>query len=274
VISRRADSADLGEVIEFLESNYREARDKISYFPLDPVDWDEYLRQLQNSFAAGTGVLVQDSPAIDLERPTQLVEPLMEFVARAEHRVLLSSPYLIPDPAFFDLLADLEQRGVEVIIVTNSLASNNHMIAHAGYKRWRKRLLRIGVDLYEARDDSDTIDFYTTPPTEPAFLGLHTKAAVVDDRWSYIGSANIDPRSLIINTELAYFIDSTELASRLTELIDRDRQPSAAWQVTLDERGRLRWTSGVGTVKRQPSLGLKQRITQFFIALLPIKNQA
>jgi putative cardiolipin synthase len=203
-----------------------------------------------------------------------LYDPILAMLATAERRVLLSTAYLVPDQPFFDLLVALEGRGVDVVLLTNSLASNNHMVAHTAYKRWRKKLLRIGVELYEARDDSAFISEYSTPPTEPEFLGLHSKAIVVDNRYSFIGSPNIDPRSLKINTEIGFFIDSPELAERLTALIERDISPEASWRVHFDERGRLRWESSAGVVKSQPALGLVQRITAFFINWLPLKSQA
>jgi putative cardiolipin synthase len=147
------------------------------------------------------------------------------------------------------------------------------MIAHSAYKRWRKRLLRIGVELYESREDSPVIESYSAPPVMPGFLGLHSKALVVDDRWSFIGSPNIDPRSLVLNTEFGFFIESPELAARLRALLERDLTPDAAWRVQLDERGRLSWTSSAGTVTRQPALGTKQRFMEFFLNMLPFKDQ-
>jgi putative cardiolipin synthase len=213
-------------------------------------------------------------PDVESEVPDQLSQPLLDMVAKAEHRVLLSTAYLIPDQAFVDLVTELEQRGVEVTLLTNSLASNNHMVAHTAYRRWRKKLLRLGVDLFEAREDSLYITDYTAPPIEPGFLGLHSKAIVVDDRLSFVGSPNIDPRSLIINTEIGFIVDSEPLASRLAALIERDISPEAAWQVYLDSRGRLRWESSAGILKRQPALSFKQRLTTFFINLLPLKSQA
>jgi putative cardiolipin synthase len=148
------------------------------------------------------------------------------------------------------------------------------MVAHTAYKEWRKRLLGIGVDLFEAREDSIYIREYETPPIDSGFLGLHTKAFVVDDDVSFIGSPNIDPRSLMINTEIGFFIEGEEFASRLSDLIERDISPDAAWRVYQDERGRLRWVSSAGTVTKQPALGFLQRVTAFFINWLPLESQA
>jgi phosphatidylserine/phosphatidylglycerophosphate/cardiolipin synthase-like enzyme len=77
-----------------------------------------------------------------------------------------------------------------------------------------------------------------------------------------------------LNTENAFFVDSRELAERVTGLIERDIEPANAWRVTLNEKGSLEWTSDRGTVKRQPALSFVQRIIEFFITFMPIKDQA
>jgi putative cardiolipin synthase len=274
VAKPRAAAVELEPARAALESGYRGEQERLSSYPLEPYSWSSLFEELIDEAAPGVGILEQDLPDVQRVPPDQFYPHLLEMLARAERRVLLCTAYLIPDQAFVDLLADLEQRGVEVILLTNSLASNNHLVAHTAYKLWRKDLLAIGVDLFEARDDSIYISEYTTPPIESAFLGLHSKAIVVDDRYSFIGSPNIDPRSLLINTELGFFIDSEPLARRLSALLERDISPEAAWRVYQDDRGRLRWTSSAGTVKKQPALGLMQRVTAFFINWLPLKSQA
>jgi putative cardiolipin synthase len=241
---------------------------------LQPKDWHDHFESLLGGLAAGVGVYAQDRPSFDDGGAEEFYGHFKEFVARAHEKLLISSPYFIPDEEFVAQLEALEARGVRVAILTNSLASNNHIVAHTGYKHWRKRLLRSGIELYESRADSSAIDYYTTPPTEPGFLGLHSKAAVIDDRLSFVGSPNVDPRSMVLNTENGFFVESPELAARVEALIERDIRPESAWRVTLNGEGHLRWTSERGTVVRQPALGLSQRIVEFFINLMPIKDQA
>jgi putative cardiolipin synthase len=269
-----AAAQELEPTIDFIRSFYLAERDRLIEYPLERESWDVLFEYLINNFSPGIGVLSQDLPDVELEPPAQMNAPILDMLAMAEQRVILSTAYLVPDQQFFDLLVDLKLRGVEVILLTNSLASNNHMVAHMAYKRWRRKLLRTGVELYEARDDSLYITEYSTPPTMPAFLGLHSKAIVVDDRFSFVGSPNIDPRSLRINTEIGFFVDGRDLAERVTALIERDISPEAAWRVYFDERGRLRWASSAGVLKNQPALGLMQRVAAFFINLLPLKSQA
>jgi len=271
---QKAAMQQLESTTETLQAFVLSEQERLQEFPLETSTWDRFFDYIISNYSPGVGRLVQDLPDVESAQPDQLYAPLLEMLAMAEHRVILSTAYLIPDQAFIDVLVDLKQRDVEVILLTNSLASNNHMVAHTAYKRWRKKLLGLGVALYEARDDSAFISEYSTPPIEPAFLGLHSKAIVVDDRYSFVGSPNIDPRSLIINTEIGFWIDGPELAGRLTALIERDISPQAAWRVYFNERGRLRWASSAGIERNQPALGLMQRVTAFFINLLPLKSQA
>ena len=274
VAPRRAARADLDEMSAFIERYYRERSARLQAFPLEPVEWDAYFEALTRTFAAGPGRYEFDLPEVRRANPDQFYAEFKRFVDRAEHEILISSPYFIPDEPFFEQLEALRAKGVRVVLLTNSLASNNHKIAHAGYKRWRKRILRAGIELYEARADSAAMRLYSTPPIEPGFLGLHAKAVVIDDRLTFVGAANIDPRSMILNTENGFFVDSPELAQRVGALIERDTDPSTSWRVTFDAKGSLEWTSDKGTVGREPSLGFGQRLAEFFVSLLPFKKQA
>jgi putative cardiolipin synthase len=271
--TQRAAARAFAPTVEMLEQVYRDAADRIRYYPLETSSWDGLLDRLSSDYAPGVGRFVYDPPDVHASPPKELNAPLLELIAKAERRVLLSTAYLVPEPEFVELVAELEARGVEVVLLTNSLGSNNHMIAHTAYKRWRKPLLATGADLYEARDDSIHISEYSVPPVVPGFLGLHSKAIVVDDHLSFVGSPNIDPRSLIINTEVGLFVESEALAAEVAALIERDVSPEAAWRVYTNEKGRLRWVSSEGTVKKQPALGPLQRITAFFINWLPFKAQ-
>lgn len=268
---RRAIS--LAELTERFEREYTRGRDKLSMFPLEPATWHAFLDRLAATYIEAEAELVYDLPEADEHSERRVYDRLRALVASARERVILSTAYLIPERSLLDLLRDLVERDVKVIVLTNSLATNNHMIAHTGYRRWRRRLLAAGVQLHELRDDAESLSIYSLPPTESGRLGLHTKAAVVDDR-SFVGSPNIDPRSLILNNEIGFFFDSPEMTAEVAQLLERDLAPSNSWHVTMDEEGWLEWTSDDGTVERQPAKSFKQRVLEFFINLLPIKNQA
>lgn len=236
------------------------------------TDWHEFFDGLLGTFAAGPALLFHD--AADAAEPRTLHPGLEELVAMAQREVLISSPYFIPDDRFRELIRSLVARGVRVAIVTNSLASNNHVIAHTGYKHWRHDLLQAGAELYEFRVDAAVLGEYSTPPTKARAIGLHAKAIVIDGRNAFVGSPNVDPRSLEINTELGVATESEDLARSVAALIARDMTPDNAWRVTMDAEGTLTWTSSAGTVRRQPATGFSQRAVEFLLNLLPLKDQS
>ena len=246
----------------------------IDAFPQDPVDWQALLETLSRDYAAGVGHLSYDRPELRRNTPRQLRDDLYAFLRSAQESVSIVTAYLIPDDEFLALVETLTARGVSVRIVTNSLATNNHKLAHTGYRHWRRRLIAAGVDLYELRADAALLSVHSLPGNDAGFLGLHSKAAVVDERRSFVGSPNIDPRSLDLNLEIAFFVEGAPLARDLLDLIERNAAPENAWRVTMDAEGWLKWTNSDEVVTRQPALGFKQRLLEFFINMLPLKDQA
>jgi putative cardiolipin synthase len=245
---------------------------RLAAFPATPIDWTPFFDGLVGTFAAGQSTLFHDSA--DAAAANGRLYPLLrDLVSSAQHEVLISSPYFVPAAEFVELIRTLAARGVRVAIVTNSLASNNHVVAHTGYKHWRGEVLRAGAELYELRVDAGVRLEYTTPPTTAEAVGLHAKAIVVDGRLTFVGSPNIDPRSLEINTEIGIATDSEAFARRVAALIERDMAPENAWRVTMEANGSLTWSSGAGVVRRQPATGFAQRAVEFLLNLLPLKGQ-
>jgi len=248
--------------------------ERLRSFPAATASWGEFFERLVDTAARGRSRLLVDSPDFRNRAAPRLYADLKALVASARSEVLISSPYLIPDAGFRELLRQVAARGVRVAVVTNSLATNNHVIAHTGYQHWRRDILAAGVELYELRADAEALAEYVTPPVTPAALGLHTKAIVVDRQKAFIGSPNVDPRSLEVNTEIGVLTEGPELAERLADLIRRDMEPANAWRVTVDGEGWLKWTNGERELSRQPAKGFGQRLIEFLLNLLPLKNQA
>jgi cardiolipin synthase C len=74
---------------------------------------------------------------------------------------------------------------------------------------------------------------------------LHSKVMVIDSELTWVGSFNIDPRSALINTELAVLVRSPSLAEATARLIEADLAPDRAWRLSLEppgaRTGRLYW---------------------------------
>ena len=56
-------------------------------------------------------------------------------------------------------------------------------------------------------------------------MGLHSKSMVIDRSFAVVGSANFDPRSALINSEMFAVIDSESLADALADVIEQDMAP-------------------------------------------------
>ena len=184
--------------------------------------------------------------------------------------MLITNAYVIPDDGFITELRRLTARGVRVRLLTNSLASHDVPAVNSHYERWRGPLVEAGVELHELRADAairrDVVD---TAPVQGQFVGLHTKAMVIDGRRSFIGSMNLDPRSEEINSEMGVVIDSEPLAQALAAYMAHDMTGANSWRVERDGDQGLRWVSDAGTLTRQPARNAWQRVENLFFKLLP-----
>lgn len=240
------------------------------------TDWSESFGKLPGLMVKGTAESKKDSPEVEGDRGIRLVEQLGEMELDAQDHTSVITPYMIPSK---ELLADVdrvvneEKRTVRFLVP--AMESNNHTMAHSHYKKYRKKLLRAGAELYEfrAQPSADLRAYSDTAPVKSKFISLHTKAFAVDERWVLLGSLNIDPRSIDINTEHMLIIDSPALTRQLMADYETMIDPANAWQVTMNEKDKLRWTSSDGTKKRQPARGFGQRCSDFFWRLIPVESQ-
>ena len=234
-----------------------------------------YLAHFTAHALHGAAWVAYDDPpsAVLAEAGVRKVDQLEDLDADISQELLIVSPYFIPSDWFLDRLRGLTERGVRVAVLTNSMASTNHTIVNSGYRPWRRKLIRAGVELYEFRSDAEDTDDILAPGTEGSFLSLHRKTFVIDREVVYIGSLNMDPRSFQLNSEMGLMITSPELAGEVADLVERDMSPRNAWRVSMDEGEVLAWESAAGKKSLQPARHFGQRIADFFFGLLPIKDQ-
>lgn len=201
------------------------------------------------------------------------VEIARRFRAATEEIVIVT-PYFVPQDNGARLLEELLAKGVRIVIVTNSLASTNHVPVHSGYARYRKRLLRAGAEIYEIRADGVVEE--TEWGHRPELMTLHSKATIIDRSTIFIGSLNFDPRSILVNSEMGLFIESTEIGARFSQTLAESLSP-VAFQVELKEDGSLRWVyeyDGKREVfDREPLASWGRRALVPFYRLLPIEDQ-
>lgn len=198
-----------------------------------------------------------------LDAPTDtVVDGLLHLMGQARQDLLIISPYFVPGPDMKQAFAAARARGVRVRVLTNSLASNDAPIAHAGYARHRPDLLALGVELYEMRSELPGVlrgalgaggsvggrdgGNGAAPAAGSSRAMLHSKLLIVDGRLLVVGSMNLDMRSQRQNTEIALLIRSSDLSRRATVQIDTALR-QAAWHVQLRDGGQLVWQAPEGS---------------------------
>ena len=191
----------------------------------------------------------------------------------AQHELIIISPYFVPGKGGVALMRELVERGVHIRILTNSLATTDSPLVQNGYSRYRVALLRLGVDLREVRPKlgQHRARFH---PFKSSHASLHAKALVIDERTVFIGSANIDPRSARLNSELGLVIKSPDIARQVQSLLD-DLSAEGSYKLSLDDKGHIVWSSGEpGAEKiwhKEPETTLMQRVAPKLLA--PFANE-
>jgi putative cardiolipin synthase len=243
----------------------------LASFDVEPQDWRARLEALSNSLHPGIGKVIHDRMEGD-EIVRGMVAPLREVLRTADEEIRVVNAYVIPNEGFIEGVQRLTGRGIEVGILTNSLASHDTPAVNAHYKKWRKPLVEAGVELFELRSDPAIRNRIQTPPVTMKYAGLHSKTLVIDRKRVFIGSFNFDPRSADINTEMGVIIDSPGVAAELADIYERDIAPENAWQVLLDDDGDLFWKNSDQTVTRQPARSTWQRVQDVLFMALPVSQ--
>ena len=242
--------------------------DRLDRFPIEQQDWTKQFAALPEQLSPGISKVIYDKVDDEDDVSQHMQAALQKLFKNASQEILVVNAYIIPSS--MDTVKQLTDKGVKIRILTNSLESNDVAAVNSHYEKWRKPMIEAGVELYEMRADGAVQALITdTPPIQAEFMGLHSKAMVVDRKLVFIGSMNFDPRSTNINTEMGVVIYSPQLGEQLAQLIERDMLPENSWHVRLDEDGDLIWVSSKGTETSQPARGFGQRIENIFFKLFP-----
>lgn len=222
--------------------------------------------------------LITDEPQKLLEDVSDdqqiVVTEMRDALLQADSEVIILTPYLIPRDRGIGLMNELQRKGIRVTVLTNSLATNNHTAVHSAYAKYRKRMLDAGVELWEARADAAKI---TTPDGETQLekLTLHTKGILIDRKRVFVGSLNLDPRSIDLNTEMGLLIDSPALGAQLSDQV-RKHIPMIAYRVNKDDDGHLSWHATIDgkqvVENKEPQTTGWDRFKAWFLKIAPEKQ--
>ena len=209
---------------------------------------------------------------------SQPLDHLLSLLDNAQHEFIAISPYFVPTDKGVEWLGNFEAQGVEVKVLTNSLASNDVVATHSGYAPYRKPLLQKGVQLYELMAvNGERAEQRLTGSSQPPRAGLHSKLYIVDGAHVLIGSFNLDPRSVNINTEVALVIHSPQIAAQMKRFFERAIAPNVSYQLSLDGKGDIVWRGiekGRPMIyKGEPHGGFWRKLQSRVVGVLPIEDQ-
>jgi cardiolipin synthase C len=268
------------ELRQFAEVLKRSAAASSGELPATGPDFNP-VRYAESVFSeliwSANAAVVADRPDKLRTKNSRLLDELgARLAGDMTSRLLIESAYVIPERRGVEALCRLVKRGISVRLLTNSLASTDAITAYSAYRKYRKPLLQCGIELYEMRPNAAFVAEDWTWADASSSANLHSKAAVIDGRYVFIGSFNVDPRSVYLNTEIALLVDSQPLARETARFIKGGMSNENAWRLTLED-GEIVWhTRENGMALRlteEPGTSLWQQIVTGLIALLPIERQ-
>lgn len=214
----------------------------------------EVERQIKNlnhlSFISASVTPVFDSlEKLNDNKPyfRQRIEHLIKQKIPTPSKAVISTPYVVPSDNQFVFIDALTEQQAKVTLMTNSSASNDSGFVPAYYEKHRETLLDKGVSIYEYKSQAINGDHYFHVDTY-----YHNKTVILDNRVTYIGSSNFDPRSDFLNIELGVLIDSEEFAEQVTHYLTRQKK-DLFWAVSRDQSGETTWVSGEQEYTKNPN---------------------
>ena len=231
----------------------------------------------------GKWLLIYDQPskveAKEISEKTHLGPQLANALRDTKHDLIVISPYFVPGEDITKFFTELVGKGIRVRILTNSLAANDVPIVHSGYMRYRKDLIRGGVELYEFKPQrNEAGEIVKTKKNWKGSSGasLHAKSFGFDEQFLFVGSFNLDGRSIAINTEMGVFYEDPATATLLSKGFD-EKLLSNAYRVILDEEKNLKWITEEGgkevTFDAEPETGFWTRFSTGFLSIFVIESQ-
>ncbi len=133
---------------------------------------------------------------------------LLQLIREARQSLLIQTPYPVFTQPDLQVLFDARRRGLRVVICTNSLNSTDRLMTYSAFENSKEALLMAGVEIYET----------------PGPHHLHSKAAIIDDCISVVGSYNFDERSANLNMEVSVIAYDAATAMQLRRIVEAQMQ--------------------------------------------------
>lgn len=250
-----------------------ELEEKFSTGPYNFKELDLYeeLQQGNLKLYWGKGEVWFDLPDKIATQESQLIANLGELLENVDSSFVLISPYFVPTESGTKALTDAAKRGIDITIVTNSLASNDVFAVHGWYAKYREDLVKAGIKLWEVKASAKIKSKWSLTGSSRA--SLHAKLMMIDENKLFVGSMNWDPRSAELNTEMAVVIEQPEYVQKQQSVLPEQLKENA-YQVVLQD-GDITWLDlETGEVfDSEPEASVWRKMGAWFSGILPIEDQ-
>ena len=284
---KAADAASIAAMLEKFKAT-RASAEARQY--LEAIKTSDFLSQLHAGELPLEWCLAKvhyDDPAKSLHPPERtefhMGPRLRHAMGQPVRSVDIVSPYFVPGKEGAAALGAYARNGVKVRILTNSLAATDVGAVHAGYAKYRETLLAAGIKLYELKPTAGQLAARKTKAAEDgkepslgsSSASLHAKTFALDGERIFVGSFNLDPRSIALNTEMGVLLESPALAQELQNSF-YDNIPQNAYEVVLKSPGGgLEWIEhrpdGDVRHSKEPETSWFRRLGVGLQSLLPIE---
>jgi putative cardiolipin synthase len=200
-----------------------------------------------------------------------MMRGFFDHINQSKSSIVLISPYFVPGKRGSQLFIDAAKRGPSVSVLTNSLAANDVVPVHGGYSKYRDKLIEGGVQLWELKPHAGQNANSSSIGSSGA--SLHTKSAIFDHETTFVGSFNLDPRSVSLNCEQGVFANHPAMSMELAALFAQLTARETAWRVDHDPYGELRWSDGTQILYVEPDASFFRRLKANLFRWLPFDSQ-
>jgi len=236
-------------------------------------NWQQNWSEFAPTMISGQATLLLDKPHFENKLPTEVSDKLLQTFRESEEEIIAISAYLIMTDELLNSMQIATNKGVKVSFLTNSLSSTNHVAAHSAYRHHRKAILKTGANVFTVRPDAATRTEHEVSGFTAEQFGLHGKVVIMDTDKIFVGTLNLDPRSMFLNTEMGLLIDSPELNTAVRDAFLPDFSPYSSWQLELTDDDQLLWVSSDEVLTQQPAGSVGQRFMDFIYGLFPIDSE-
>lgn len=229
----------------------------------------DYIRKtfIENIFKVNKVQFVSDKPGknknFGLRGGGRATTELAKILIEAKESIVAQTPYLVLDRVTVKGVQKLRNKNpdVDILISTNSLAATDNIYAYSFSYKQKKLFVRdlrfrifefkpvpedivemmpryaLRADRRKDQTDMESVDSLSqernmnTTESKEKHLCVHAKSFVIDDQITWIGSFNLDPRSVHLNTEVGLVIWDQKVAKAMKENMLRDMAPRNSWTI-------------------------------------------